>query len=254
MRYFVISDIHDHYDEMILALNNAGFDYNDNNHKIILLGDAFDRGEKTVEVFLFVKSMIEKNKLIWVAGNHEFLILYRLREKEFKRHNDTYNTLLKLAQYSSKREILSDEEIFIECDKLKLEEFLKENLLPYYEIDEYVFAHGFIPNKNKTYIANWREYAFDKWYTYTTKNGMRCAMIDGIKIPGKTLVCGHTRASFGNVRKNYDVVKWDDKSFNKLQKYKKNIEDFKPYYGDGVIGIDGCCTETSMINCLVIEK
>ena len=83
---------------------------------------------------------------------------------------------------------------------------------------------------------------------------MKCVTVDEIKIPGKTLVCGHTRAAYGNVRKEYNTSKWNDKKFNKLQHYKNNIEIFKPYYGTNVIGIDGCCSETRMINCLIIDE
>ena len=83
---------------------------------------------------------------------------------------------------------------------------------------------------------------------------MKKVMVDGIKIPNKTLVCGHCRCSYGNVRKNFEIKDWDNKMFDKLQKFKNNIELFKPFYGDGVIGIDGCCGETGKINCLVIEE
>ena len=48
-----------------------------------------------------LQEMINKNKLIWVVGNHEFLILKRLEEQVFNRHNDTYKTLLELAKESS---------------------------------------------------------------------------------------------------------------------------------------------------------
>ncbi len=98
MKYFVISDIHSNYDQMITALNKKEFDYNDPNQKIIIVGDAFDKGPKPVQMYSFIKEMIEKNKLIWVVGNHEFLILKRLEKQVFNNHNDTYETLLELAR------------------------------------------------------------------------------------------------------------------------------------------------------------
>lgn len=254
MKYFVISDIHSNYDQMITALNKKEFDYNDPNQKIIIVGDAFDKGPKPVQMYSFIKEMIVKNKLIWVVGNHEFLILKRLEKQVFNNHNDTYETLLELARESSSKTILSDKEVFDEIRKINLESFMKENLVPFYEIGDYIFAHGFIPTKKNQYIENWKEVEFNSWYSATTKNGVRKVMVEGIRIPGKTLVCGHARASFGNVRKNYDVSMWNDKMFDKLQKFKNNIEMFEPYYGDGVIGIDGCCSETGNINCIVIEK
>lgn len=254
MKYFVISDIHSNYDAMMIALNEKKFDYNDPNHKIILVGDAFDRGNDPINMYLFIKEMINKDKLVWIVGNHEFLILKRLEEQVFKNHNDTYETLLKLALYNSNKVSLTDDEVFEELNKMGLQSFMLDNLVPFYEINDYVFAHGFIPLKKDKYIENWRDIEFLSWYSATTKNGMKKVMVDGIRIPNKTLVCGHCRCAYGNVRKNFEIKDWDNKMFDKLQKFKNNIELFKPFYGDGVIGIDGCCGETGKINCLVIEE
>lgn len=254
MEYFVISDIHSNYDYMIDALTLKGFDQNNPNHQIILVGDAFDRGNKPVEVYLFLKEMIVKNKLIWVVGNHEFLLLKRLEEQKFNNHNDTYETLLSLAKYSSGKNALSDEEVFEEINKMDLERFLLDNLFPYYETTNYIFAHGFIPTKKNIIVDDWRSVPFKSWYTATTKNGVKKVMVEKMVIPSKTLVCGHTRCSYGNVRKDVDKSKWDDKIFDKLQKFKDNIEMFQPYYGENVIGIDGCCGETKKVNCIVIKE
>lgn len=254
MKYFVISDIHSNYDQMITALNQKEFDYNDQNQKLIIVGDAFDKGKNPVKMYSFIQEMINKNKLIWVVGNHEFLILKRLEEQVFNRHNDTYKTLLELAKESSGKSVLSDEEIFDEIRKINLETLMRENLVPFYETTSYVFAHGFIPTKNNLIVQDWRRVDFNSWYSATTKNGVKKVMLENLRIDNKTLVCGHARASYGNVRKKYDLSMWNDKMFDKLQKYKNNIEMFKPYYGNGVIGIDGCCSETGIINCIVIEE
>ena len=253
MKYFVLSDVHNNYNYMLTALTEKGFDSNNENHKIILVGDAFDKGPNPVDVYLFLKEMISKNKLIWIVGNHEFLLLKRIEENKFNNHNDTYDTLNLLAKYNSKKEYLTDEEVLKEINKMEFKSFLLNNLLPYYETPNYVFAHGFIPTKKNTIIDNWRTLPLNSWYTATTNNGMKKVMVEGITIPNKTLVCGHTRASYGNVRKEYDISKWNDKIFDKLQKFKNNIEMFKPYIGNKVIGIDGCWRETKMVNCIIIE-
>lgn len=254
MKYFVTSDIHSNYDYMEKSLTDKGFDINNPNHKIILVGDAFDRGTSPVKVYEFLKEMINKDKLIWVVGNHEFLLLKRLEERKFNNYNDTYETLLEFAKNSSGKESLTDEEIFEEIDKMNLESFMLNNLVPYFETKYYVFAHGFIPTKNNMIVDNWRELPLKSWYSPCMKNGVKKVMVDGIIIPNKILVCGHTRCSYGNVRKDVETSKWNDKIYDKLQKYKNNIEMFKPYYGNNVIGIDGCCGETKMVNCIVIEE
>ena len=254
MKYFVISDIHSNYNYMITALKEKEFDESNPNHKIILIGDAFDRGNDPVKVYIFIKNMIEKDKLIWIIGNHEFLLLKRIEERTFKNHNDTYETLLNLALYNSGKQIINDEEIFDEVDKMNLKSFILGNIKPYYEIKNYIFAHGFIPTKKNKIIDNWREVELKSWYCATTKNGVKKVMVEGLVIPNKILVCGHTRASYGNVRKHIEISQWNDEIYNKLQKFKNNIELFKPYYGPNVIGIDGCCGETKMVNCIVIEE
>ena len=268
MKYFVISDVHSNYNYMMTALSSKGFNENDSTHKIVLIGDAFDRGDDPVKMYMYLKDMIEKNKLIWIVGNHEFLLLKRLQERKFNNYNETYETLLKLALNSSGKSNLSDAEIFGEIDKMNLESFMLDNLVPYLETKSYVLAHGFIPTKKNEIVENWRELPLKSWYIHSTKNGVKKVMVDGITIPNKTLICGHTRASYGNVRKDVEPCKWNDKCFDKLQKYKKykilddksntqnsdNIDMFKPYYGKNVIGIDGCCGETKMVNCIVIEE
>ena len=44
VKYFVSSDIHGFYDEWMKALKDAGFDIANDNHKIIVCDDLFDRG------------------------------------------------------------------------------------------------------------------------------------------------------------------------------------------------------------------
>ena len=71
MKFFVCSDIHSAYTPWMKALNEAGFDENNDNHKIIVCGDLFDRMDETKEVYEFALDMINKDKLIYVSGNHE---------------------------------------------------------------------------------------------------------------------------------------------------------------------------------------
>ena len=51
MKCFVLSDIHSFYDEMISALNEAGYDKDNKDHTIIILGDIFDRGHQSLETY-----------------------------------------------------------------------------------------------------------------------------------------------------------------------------------------------------------
>ena len=72
-KYFVISDVHSFYTEMKEALDEAGYDRNNENHILISLGDVFDRGDETLKMLKFLKS-IPKERRILVRGNHELLL------------------------------------------------------------------------------------------------------------------------------------------------------------------------------------
>jgi outer membrane protein insertion porin family len=56
----------------------AGFDENNDDHKIVVCGDMFDRMDETVQTYEFAKKMIEQDKLIYVRGNHEDLLFVNL--------------------------------------------------------------------------------------------------------------------------------------------------------------------------------
>ena len=45
---------------MMIALNQAGFDVCDSTHKIVLVGDAFDRGDESYKVLTFLKEYVKQ--------------------------------------------------------------------------------------------------------------------------------------------------------------------------------------------------
>jgi len=213
---------------MMAALTSQGFNIDNPNHTVILCGDAFDRGVEANQVFQFIKTLLSLNRLIWIMGNHEYMILKRLEENVFKEKKETYNTLYQIASAYSGKADLSDPEIFSCCRAAGLEDLMRQNLIPYFEKQNYVFVHGFLP-KNKTEIKpDWRSIPLTSWWGAINLNGMREVMVRNIKLPGKTIVCGHSSAAFGK-------------------------KDFYPYYGDGVVGIDANVYKTGFVNCLKIE-
>ena len=60
MKYYVLSDVHGYYDEMISALENAGFFKETEPHKVILCGDMMDRGQGALKVQEFLWSSFER--------------------------------------------------------------------------------------------------------------------------------------------------------------------------------------------------
>ena len=74
MKYFVTSDIHGFYTPFISALNEAGFDENDDNSKLIICGDLLDRGDEAVAVQDYILRLLRKDMVVLIKGNHESLI------------------------------------------------------------------------------------------------------------------------------------------------------------------------------------
>ena len=85
MKNFVVSDIHDHYDLLVEALDRNGFDINSGDHRLIVCGDAFYSGAQPGELFVFLRDLFEKGRLIFIYGNHDVELLDNLKSKHFTR-------------------------------------------------------------------------------------------------------------------------------------------------------------------------
>ena len=99
-KYFVCSDIHGFYKEWMISLKKAGYDRNDENHVLIVLGDIFDRGPDPYKIYKFLTSLPDE-RLILVRGNHELLLLDLVKRKieyDYDHSNGTYQTLISLSK------------------------------------------------------------------------------------------------------------------------------------------------------------
>ncbi|NCB03730.1 MAG: metallophosphoesterase, partial [Spirochaetia bacterium] len=71
MKYFITSDPHGHFTEMIKAINESGFDENNPDHHLIIAGDLFDRGLENLKVLDYVHALLIKEKVTLIKGNHD---------------------------------------------------------------------------------------------------------------------------------------------------------------------------------------
>lgn len=118
----------------------------------------------------------------------------------------------------------------------------------YYETQNYIFVHGWIPsivnriNRADSYYYNpeWRNANDADWASARWYNGMLAAH-QGVIEPDKTIVCGHWNSSFGHSA--YE---------GKGSEYG-NDADFSPYFGKGIIALDACTAYSGQVNCIVIE-
>lgn len=229
MKYFVFSDLHSCIGELISKLNKLGYDETDPNHKLLFLGDAFDKGKKHFETYKFLEKSILNNKLIWVMGNHDYYLLNSLLKCTVSKF--TKETIRDIA-YGIDKDYLNFTDN--ECIKLLNDngvyDFIKNNVINYFETSDYVFVHGFIPfdKKNNLYNPNWRLANQSEWSKSNNLNGMKM-VLNGVRIPNKTLVCGHTGT---------------------IQMHKS----YETFYADGVIGLDGNCYKSGVLNILIIEQ
>lgn len=173
-KYFIFSDIHGHFDELIISLKSSGFDIRNEKHIIISLGDNYDRGKQNFKVFQFLKSLPEHRKFL-IRGNHE-LLLEQLVERydalPHDRHNGTLDAYLEFRK---------------ELDDPYIKEVVEFNktFINYLEIHNHIFTHGFIPtNYKKATQENWD----DAVWLDSRKQ------LDNL-IKKKTIVVGHISAN-----------------------------------------------------------
>lgn len=73
VKYYVAADVHGFYTLFREALENAGFFKETEPHKLIILGDLFDRGQEAKEMQEFILKLLDEEQVILVRGNHEDL-------------------------------------------------------------------------------------------------------------------------------------------------------------------------------------
>ena len=242
MKLFVCSDIHSAYTPWMKALSEAGFDENNENHKIVVCGDLFDRMDESLQVYDFVYDMMNKDKLIYILGNHESLMMECIERRYPARHdwsNGTAKSIIDLAPHA--------ENFYDACavvyEKMKP---LLNRAVNYFETINYIFVHSWIPlkcndnlpvyyTKNRQFEFNpdWRYAHYSEWEQARWGNPFELAK-QGF-LPEKVLVFGHWH-TYGQRPDDYEG---DDL--------------FDPIYGDGYIGIDATTALSGQVNVLVLE-
>lgn len=248
MRYYIISDVHGYYTQMKSALEKAGFFSDTTPHKLIMLGDLFDRGHEAKQLQQFILEQMEQDKIILIRGNHEDLFVELVTTDagmpySYHKSNGTYDTALQLTGFDP---VMASIRHYDFSDAAKDTPFYKEiiqAMLDYFETEHYVFTHGWIPSipnrdKSYSYISSWREADREQWNQARWFNGMDAAQTAD---ENKTIVCGHWHTSYGHSKYEHKGTEFGEDA------------DFSPYYGPGIIAIDACTAFSGKVNCLVIE-
>ena len=258
-KLFVVSDVHGHYHEMIDALEQAGFDENNENHLLISCGDEFDRGEHSLAVYTYLRRLESINKAIVLKGNHSIFMIDYLSGKNISPFNYLYNgTRETLADFLMQTRpfetwcvlggltepTYGDFATWITAAKLDLKEWSPDLLewletRPYYfETKNHIFTHGAIDGQCEDWHFPKKDYKgrFMDWDA--------CMWDDGsffgseIKNTDKTVVIGHFGTA--HLRSMYGIESEDPHSILKRE--------------DGrVIAIDATTKLSKRVNVLVIE-
>ena len=245
-KFFAMSDLHGFADEMKTALDNAGFDINNENHWVVVCGDYFDRGPNPGEVMNYLKRLPRK---VLIRGNHESLVEECCANgypQGHDFHNGTFDTICDLGG-------AGEGHSFDECcliTEQRIKSFFK-SMVNYFETKNYIFVHSFIPlkcndnlpvyytrNRKFEIDPDWRNAHYGAWETARWGNPYELAE-QGF-LPDKTLVFGHYHTS------------WPRHKYDEQPEFGDG-SDFSIYYGDGYIAIDGCTAYSGKVNVLVIE-
>ena len=245
-KFFVTSDIHGFYDEMMLALDNAGFDQNNEDHWLIVCGDYFDRGSQPLSVMKYLLSLPRK---VLIRGNHESLVQDCCERGEAYMHdysNGTFGTICEIGGAGEGYD-------FDECCTRTLgrTHMFFSNMVNYFETKNHIFVHSWIPvvskDKLPAHYTKGRSFEFNPDWRNASQNewsdamwGNPFAMAESGLMPDKTIVFGHWHCSAG----------WAKSEGRSEFGYGAK---FDPYYGDGFISIDACTAYSRKCNVIVIE-
>ena len=267
LKYFCVSDIHSFYEPLLSALVSKGFDMDNKDHKLIICGDAFDRGDDTIRVFELLKRLASEDRLVYVLGNHEDLLFDCIEELTVygragghHYHNNTIKTLSHFLKeddfwmYSTY--IPTDTIQHIVEDTKELREFIIENGVNYFELGNKIFVHSWLPlynyiEKGDIVWKDWNKYQKESmsiWKDARWGNPFLNWKL-GLYPEGKCIVFGHWHCSYG-----HSYIDMKTKEWPQLNQKEKFLEAFQPWIKENAIGLDACCAYSGKINCLVFNK
>lgn len=273
-KYFVVSDVHNGYTPLKIALTQKGFDIKNKNHHLIVCGDAFDRLNEARAVLKFLQELKKLNRLILLKGNHDYLMWDCLREiNEYGvpkgYHHYSNGTVGTIAQFANDTDVtfklnnwqtLSFEEIEKINRAMIPWKSLVQDAINYYEEGDYIFVHGWIPCKKiyKTsydgydvieYLPKWRELPdYSSLWEAASWIGYPSALDSECWEPNKIIVTGHWNSS------QYNAIQDNDEPFP-TKKIGVNWQHvFRPAIHEHFIAIDGCTAYSGIVNMLVFEE
>lgn len=277
-KLFITSDVHSFFTPLRRALGDKGFEADNPEHFLLVSGDLFDRGKESKELLEFVQRL--GDRFLYVRGNHEDLLFDCCYQVEVGMGvnvshytNGTLDTVSQLTRYST-AELIAPfrSETLMQEVKNKMDPILKridDKSFNYIEVGNNIFVHGWIPTLSEDPFVHYskRKFLFQEdwnepypdesnitavirhqnmWDSARWVNGME-AWRQGIRLPDKTIYCGHYHCSYGWA--HIDQARKEFPSPNR----KDWLKSFEIWRKDGIVALDACTAFTGLINCDVIE-
>ena len=148
--------------------------------------------------------------------------------------------------------------MFYDDPKTVYNKFKEEGILDfmydmkdYYETNNYIFTHAFIPidQINLKYKKNWRNSTKEEFESSRWINGIDMSMNYNIFEPNKKIVIGHYHTSYGHVLKSNPNID----RFKRLELEFSENANFEIFEDNNIIGVDACTHLSKKINILVVE-
>ena len=282
-RYFIASDIHSFFPLYKEALEKNGFDIDNPEDIIIICGDAFDRGNDTLDVYNFLRKLPKERKIL-IRGNHEYLLRDLVKRKTFYDYDISNGTLTSLLQLNNFWYSNFDLKYFLYAEpngwdninkclkkcytskitKECLDWIFSDEWVDYYELGNYIFTHAFIPvnlgANSDLYRPIYADLSYNKDWRNADKKDFEEAtwgcpwklfnagLFDEEIKNDKILVCGHWHASDFHLQyeKNTHIV---DTGMG-----WKALQDYTPYIGKNLIALDACTAISGRVNVIVLEE
>ena len=173
MKTYAFGDIHGEYYKLTKLVSRLNIT---NDDLLVFLGDYIDRGEHSFEVIDYLCDLAKKYTCVFLRGNHELMLrdfMLGLDTDRLYTYNGGRTTIM---SYDVHGYYIGEQESNIPETHMKFLQRLK----PYYETDDFIFAHaGISPYKSMEEQTD-DELYWDRDFNYEDYKGP------------KTVVYGHT--------------------------------------------------------------
>ncbi len=265
MRYFVVSDVHSCHDDFFAALSMAGYDPQDEEERLVFLGDLFDRGPQPIECFRDIRRIPRRHRIL-IRGNHEDLLLRALKTGDCTSadmQNGTVDTLRAFAHRTDRiRDALALR--FAIEERYPLMEWLEsDEWQDYFEAGPFLFVHASFPVQAECGGEIIEEFDWRRPSSGVHPDWSAARWPDPLEFSksspfrkererGTVLVAGH-RPNQQYWRRKFSLKEKDSPSEEDINLFIQNKHREDIYFDDHFIGLDGGCHFSGQMNVLVID-